>query len=109
MLRSATNELKTFLVFPEDVVAAVGAVVRFVQTALHEEGDAAEERRHAATQECAPHIGRISRLQVHYCQHRVLARRARKSRRVVVAVHPDLETAYVTGGCCCTMMGGGGG
>jgi hypothetical protein len=66
---SASHKLKTLLMFPEDVVSAVGAVVGLVEAGLHEEGEATEEGSDAAADRHAPQVGSVARLQVHHCHY----------------------------------------
>ena len=46
--------------FPQYIVAAVRTVVRFVQTGLHQERQAAEERRNAQANAYTPQVGCVS-------------------------------------------------
>ena len=69
---------------PQDVVAALRAVVRFIQTTLHEEGEAAEHGADAAADGDAPGVGGVAALQVDDGGDGVFAAGAGHGGRVVV-------------------------
>lgn len=48
-------------------MSAIGTVMGLIEAGVHEEGDAAAERGHAAADEGAPEEGGISRLLVYHC------------------------------------------
>lgn len=70
----------------KDVIAAVRAVMGLVEAGVHQEGNAAQQGRDAASDKCTPHIGSITWLEVHDAHNCLFAAGAGEWRWIIVGI-----------------------